>query len=73
MLRLAAFGLGLIQTRSSGLLLPVFSLPGPYGIGDLGPAAEAWIDQLAEAGQRYWQVLPLHPVHRHHSLGHPRQ
>lgn len=39
----------------------VTSLPGPYGIGDLGPTAHAWVDALAEAGQMWWQVLPLGP------------
>ena len=48
--------------RASGLLLHVTSLPSPYGIGDLGPAAIAWIDQLSEAGQNCWQALPLAPV-----------
>ncbi len=37
--------------RSSGVLLHVSSLPGPYGIGDLGPGAHAWVDWLAEAGR----------------------
>jgi 4-alpha-glucanotransferase len=44
------------------VLLPVTSLPSPYGIGDLGAAALAWIDQLREAGQSWWQVLPLGPT-----------
>jgi len=48
--------------RASGLLLHVTSLPSPYGIGDLGPAAFAWIDRLHEAGQRWWQALPLGPT-----------
>ena len=48
--------------RASGLLLHVTSLPSPYGIGDLGPAAFAWIDRLYEAGQRWWQALPLGPT-----------
>lgn len=48
--------------RSSGILLPVFSLPSPYGIGTLGQAAYQWVDFLARAGQRYWQVLPLGPT-----------
>ena len=39
----------------------VTSLPGPYGIGDLGPAAHAWVDALAEANQTWWQMLPLGP------------
>ena len=48
--------------RASGLLLHVTSLPSPYGIGDLGPAALSWIDRLHEAGQSWWQVLPLNPT-----------
>lgn len=48
--------------RSSGILLHVTSLPGPHGIGDLGPAAFAWIDQLAAAKQTWWQFLPLGPT-----------
>jgi 4-alpha-glucanotransferase len=37
-------------------------LPGPYGIGDLGPAAHAWLDTLAAARQKWWQMLPLGPT-----------
>ncbi len=48
--------------RASGLLLHVTSLPSAYGIGDLGQAAFAWIDRLHEAGQRWWQALPLGPT-----------
>jgi len=48
--------------RASGVLLSVTSLPSPYGIGDLGPSAFAWIDQLREAGQSWWQALPLGPT-----------
>lgn len=48
--------------RASGVLLHVTSLPSPYGIGDLGPAARAWIDLLHEAGQTWWQSLPLGPT-----------
>src|SRR5947209_6165595 len=48
--------------RSSGLLLHVSSLPARHGIGDLGPAAYAWIDQLAQAKQSWWQILPLGPT-----------
>lgn len=44
------------------MLLHVTSLPSPYGIGDLGPAAYAWIDRLQEAGQRWWQALPVGPT-----------
>ena len=49
--------------RGSGILNHVTSLPAPFGIGDLGPAAHRFIDFLARARQRYWQVLPLNPVH----------
>jgi len=48
--------------RSSGILLHITSLPGPYGIGDLGPAARRFADFLAEAGCSVWQVLPLGPT-----------
>src|SRR5262245_42877976 len=48
--------------RASGLLLHVTSLPSRYGIGDVGPAAVAWIDQLHEAGQAWWQALPVGPT-----------
>jgi 4-alpha-glucanotransferase len=47
---------------SSGVLLHVTSLPSPYGIGDVGPAAFAWVDRLHDAGQRWWQSLPLGPT-----------
>jgi len=48
--------------RSSGILLHPTSLPGPYGIGDLGPAAHAWVEVLARVRQSWWQVLPLGPT-----------
>ena len=48
--------------RASGVLLHVASLPSPYGIGDVGPAALAWVDRLHEAGQTWWQALPLGPT-----------
>ncbi len=48
--------------RSSGVLLHPSSLPGAFGIGDIGPAAHAFVDFLAEAGQRWWQLLPLGPT-----------
>jgi 4-alpha-glucanotransferase len=50
------------ESRASGVLLHVTSLPSPYGIGDLGPAALAWVDQLHDAGQGWWQALPLGPT-----------
>jgi 4-alpha-glucanotransferase len=48
--------------RFSGLLLHITSLPGLFGIGDLGPQAHAFAESLAGAGQRYWQVLPVGPT-----------
>src|SRR5213594_1388015 len=48
--------------RASGVLLHVTSLPSPYGIGDVGPAAVAWVDRLHDAGQCWWQALPLGPT-----------
>ena len=51
-----------MKTRASGILLHVTSLPSAFGIGDLGPGAYRFMDFLAEAGQAYWQVLPLHPT-----------
>ena len=48
--------------RASGLLLHVTSLPSPYGIGDLGRGAFAWVDRLREAGQTWWQALPFGPT-----------
>src|SRR5260370_8647104 len=48
--------------RASGVLVHVTSLPSAYGIGDVGAAAAAWIDRLREAGQSWWQVLPLGPT-----------
>lgn len=48
--------------RTSGLLLHPSSLPGPFGIGDLGPAAYSWVDALARAQQSWWQILPLGPT-----------
>ena len=53
--------------RSSGILLPVSALPGPCGIGDLGADTRDFIDFLAAAGQRYWQILPLNPPDGVHS------
>jgi 4-alpha-glucanotransferase len=44
------------------VLLHITSLPSAYGIGDLGPAAMAWIDRLRETGQTWWQALPLGPT-----------
>jgi 4-alpha-glucanotransferase len=51
-----------LDYRASGLLLHVTSLPSPYGIGDLGSSAYSWVDRLHDAGQRWWQALPLGPT-----------
>lgn len=48
--------------RSSGLLLHPTSLPGPFGIGDLGPIAYRWVETLTAMRQSWWQVLPLGPT-----------
>ena len=45
--------------RSSGILMPISSLPSPYGIGTLGQAARDYVDFLHEAGQAWWQILPV--------------
>lgn len=52
----------MIFPRSCGILLHPTSLPGPFGIGDLGPEAFAFADFLAASGQSLWQVLPLGPT-----------
>lgn len=52
----------LLQRRGAGVLLPLFSLPGRYGIGTMGTAAYRFVDDLSSAGQRYWQLLPLCPA-----------
>ena len=48
--------------RASGVLLHPTSLPGPYGIGDIGAKAHEWVDFLAASGSSLWQVLPLGPT-----------
>ena len=50
------------MNRSSGILMAVSSLPSPYGIGTLGKAAYDFADFLHDAGQGYWQMLPLGPT-----------
>lgn len=54
----------MLSHRASGVLLHPTSIPTSFGIGDLGPEAFRWIDWLAAAGQKYWQVLPLVPTDR---------
>src|ERR1700687_6091967 len=51
-----------MSDRSAGLLLHPTSLPSHTGIGDLGAAAETFLDWAASAGQRIWQVMPLGPT-----------
>ena len=48
--------------RASGIILPIFSLPSPYGVGTLGQAARDFVDFLADAKQSWWQVLPVGPT-----------
>ncbi|MBX7234243.1 MAG: 4-alpha-glucanotransferase [Caldilineales bacterium] len=52
----------MLTERTSGILAHPTSFPGPFGIGDLGKAAYHFVDWLAEAEQRLWQVLPLGPT-----------
>lgn len=49
-------------TRSSGILMHIASLPSPYGIGTFGKEAYEFVDFLVEAGQSYWQILPVGPT-----------
>lgn len=51
-----------LQTRSAGVLAAVSSLPASFGTGDFGPEAYRFVRFLHEAGQRWWQVLPLNPA-----------
>ncbi|MEG2125801.1 MAG: 4-alpha-glucanotransferase [Hydrogenoanaerobacterium sp.] len=48
--------------RASGILLPIFSLPSPHGIGTLGKEAYNFVDFLKASGQQYWQILPIGPT-----------
>ena len=50
------------QTRACGVLLPIFSLASEYGIGAFSKEAYEFVDFLHEAGQKYWQILPLGPT-----------
>ncbi len=58
----SAPGLPTLHTRASGVLLHLTSLPGPFGSGDLGGAARAFIEFLRAADQRWWQMLPVGPA-----------
>jgi 4-alpha-glucanotransferase len=55
-----------METRGSGLLLHLTSLPSPFGIGDMGPGAYRFADSLKKSRQRFWQVLPLNPTDLFH-------
>ncbi len=57
-----AMGAPRLERRAAGILLHLSSLPGPHGIGDLGPAAYRFVDFLQASGQRWWQMLPVVPV-----------
>jgi 4-alpha-glucanotransferase len=52
----------ILSRRSGGILLHPSSLPGPWGIGDLGPEAYSFVDFLHATGQRLWEVLPMGPT-----------
>src|SRR5580704_7368247 len=51
----------LLRARASGVLVHPTCLPGPHGSGDLGVGARAFVDFLASAAQRWWQMLPVGP------------
>lgn len=52
----------MFNARSSGALMHPTSLPGPFGIGDIGPRARRFAQWLTDAGQKWWQILPLQPT-----------
>src|SRR5512134_3731457 len=52
----------MLFARESGILLHPTSLPGPYGLGEIGSEAIAWLETLHAMGQRLWQLLPLGPT-----------
>lgn len=54
--------INILRQRSSGILLPIFSLHGPLGIGDLGTPARQFVDFLVKSGQSCWQILPVNPT-----------
>ncbi|MCX6943618.1 MAG: 4-alpha-glucanotransferase, partial [Opitutales bacterium] len=51
-----------LNTRAAGVLAHISSLPGEYGIGNLGPSARRFVDFIAEAGMHYWQICPIGPT-----------
>jgi 4-alpha-glucanotransferase len=60
-------GIPQFLSRRRGVLLPIFSLPGSFGMGELGPCSHRWLDFLADRGQGLWQILPMHPPGPGHS------
>lgn len=52
----------LTDSRRSGILAHISSLPSPFGIGDIGPASWSFLNYLQDSGQRCWQFLPLNPT-----------
>lgn len=56
-----------MSDRAAGILLHPTSLPGPYGVGDLGPEAHRFVDWAVRAGQSLWQMLPVGPAGGHNS------
>ena len=52
----------LLERRRAGILMPLFSLPGKYGIGSFSKEAREFVRFLKEAGQSYWQILPMGPT-----------
>jgi 4-alpha-glucanotransferase len=59
-----------IRARRGGVILHPTSLPGPFGIGDLGPGAVRWLSWLQQAGIHVWQILPIGPAGEGHSPYH---
>ena len=53
--------------RRSGILLHPTALPGPHGIGDIGPHAYRFVDHLSDMNQSLWQILPIGPTDFHNS------
>ena len=51
-----------LERRRAGILMPLFSLPGKYGIGSFSKEAREFVRFLKEAGQSYWQILPMGPT-----------
>ena len=51
-----------LNTRTAGVLAHVSSLPGDYGIGNVGAGGRAFVDFLADAGVRHWQICPIGPT-----------